>query len=318
MKPKCLIIGLILMGLIVAANESHACDLSPVADLVVLPQYTNVGRSITFDGSASYDPDGPEGIGGGLIEGIKQFEWDFDYKESEGFTPYYTETASSHSDGAFDGITTHQYDTAGTYKVMLKVTDNDAAEGGMSDKSDTYICEVIVYVPDIVFTIGDMDEGKIKISYTTNHGTRPRSIALGVVLDSGYITNGGDVVSWAPEYNCFMDYAHSNAEYELGEGHPFAAPDAPGVPDFGAGIIAFSINMACFDTNGHQAPGPASADPLIELQLYKGSGDNTVVTISEDTRRSSFVDNGLTTNLPQTAIVTVEWPPPPPPPPPPP
>ncbi|MBW8042152.1 MAG: hypothetical protein FVQ85_19430 [Planctomycetes bacterium] len=317
MKAKCLVAVLVLSQLFITANKSYACHLSPVADLVVIPQYTDVGRSITFDGSASYDPDGPTGIGGGLIEGIKRFEWDFDYKESEGFTLDYYET-TSHHDGAFDGVTTYPpYYTAGTYKVMLKVTDNDAAEGGTSDKSDTTICEVIIYVPDIVFTLEDISEGQVRISYTTNHGALPRSIALGVTLDSGYIYNETNIVTKAPEYNGFMDYAHSNPNpgYQLGTGgHPLAAPDAPGVPNFGIGIDAFSINMACFDENGNQAFGPASANPLIDLQLH-GSGSSTLVTISEDTLRSSFADSGLTTNLPQTATIVLPAPPPPPPPP---
>lgn len=293
--------------LFITANESYACHLSPVADLIVIPQYADVDRNITFDGSASYDPDGPTGIGGGLIEGIKKFEWDFHYKESEGFTPEYYETASSHDDGAFDGVTTYPYDTPGTYKVMLKVTDNE-------DVSDTTICEVIVYVPDIVFAMEDIGEGRVRISYTTNHGALTRSIALSVTLDSGYIIDETDVKAKAPEYNGFMDYAHSNSDYQLGDGHPLAAPDAPGVPDFGIGIGAFSINMARFDENGHQAFGPASANPLIDLQLHRGGG-NALVTISEDTLRSSFADSGLTTNLPQTATIELPALPPPPPPP---
>jgi hypothetical protein len=318
MKAKCLVAVLTLSQLFITANKSYACHLSPVADLVVIPQYADVYRNITFDGSASYDPDGPTGIGGGLIEGIRRFEWDFDYKESEGFTLDKYETASHH-DGAFDGVTTYPYDTAGTYKVMLKVTDNDAAEGGTYDKSDTTICEVIVYVPDIVFTLEDISEGQVKISYTTNHGALTRSIALSVTLDSGYIINENDVVGKALEYNGFMDYAHSNPPYpnppyQLGTGHPLGAPDAPGVPDFGIGIDAFSINMACFDENGLQAFGPASANPLIVLQLH-GGGGSTLVTISENTLRSSFADSGLTTNLPQAATIQLPAPPPPPPPP---
>lgn len=309
MKVKCLTAVLILNGLFVIDNQSYACHLYPVADLRVIPQSTNVGRRITFDGSGSYDPDGPPGIGGGLVNGIKRFEWDFSYDVSEGFNCDYYETASHH-DGAFDGIATRPYYTVGTYKVMLKVIDNDAAEGGTVDKSDTITRTVIVYIPDIVFAVGDVGDGMVKISYTTNHNALLRSIALSVVLGDGTIENGEDVVSRALEYNCFMDYAHSNPDpgYQLGTGHPLAKPDAPGVPIFGNGISVFSINMACFDNNGHQAPGPASANPLITLQLHQGTSAYTVVTVSEDTLRSSFADYGLSTNLPQTA--TISWPPP--------
>jgi hypothetical protein len=70
------------------------------------------------------------------------------------------------------------------------------------------------------------------------------------------------------------------------------------LPDFDTNT--FSINMACFDESSNQLPAPASSDDLITLQLTKGVGDSTLVTVSEDALRSSFTSKGLVTNLPQT------------------
>lgn len=61
-----------------------------------------VNETITFDGGASYDPDG-----GSIIS----YEWDFDY------------------DGTFEvsGVTqTHSFTETGTYFVMLRVTDDES------------------------------------------------------------------------------------------------------------------------------------------------------------------------------------------------
>lgn len=144
MKAKFVTAILILSGLFVTANRSYACNLNPLADLDVFREYVILGKSVTLDGSASYDPDGPEGIGGGLINGIKKFEWDF----TDNGSYDYSETSSSYPDGAFDGITTHIYDSNGTYTVRLRVTDNDGSEGGSGDRTDTDTCTVHVRSPD--------------------------------------------------------------------------------------------------------------------------------------------------------------------------
>jgi hypothetical protein len=159
---------------------------------------------------------------------------------------------------------------------------------------------------DIKFTVEDIGNGQLKISYVTYNGARPRSIALSVDLGDATIVKNPDiasiVISLKDEYNCFMDYAHKvGASYSLGAGHPLAAPSAAGEPDFGGGGVSqFSINMVSFD--GNQGPGPASANPLVILQLTQGTENSPVVTVSEDTLRNSF--SNLVTNLPQTVTVT--------------
>lgn len=72
----------------------------PIAQFTYSPQNPTVGQTITFDASASYDPDGT----------ISKYEWDFD------------------NDGVTDktGVTvTWSYSKYGSYTVKLTVTDND-------------------------------------------------------------------------------------------------------------------------------------------------------------------------------------------------
>jgi len=73
----------------------------PVADFTYTPPAPLVNQTVTFNATASYDPEGT----------IKNYTWNF----GDG-TPEVTET---------DPITTHNYTTAGTYTVTLTVTDND-------------------------------------------------------------------------------------------------------------------------------------------------------------------------------------------------
>jgi PKD repeat protein len=76
----------------------------PTADLSVSSTSVSVGETVTFDASASSDPDGS----------ITSYEWDFD------------------GDGTVDTSTMiptvdHAYSSAGTYDAGLTVTDDDGA-----------------------------------------------------------------------------------------------------------------------------------------------------------------------------------------------
>ena len=77
----------------------------PVASFTWTPTYPNPDEQITFDASASYDPDGT----------IDLYEWDFDndeqYDDATGISP------------------TWQWSSEGDYPVSLKVTDNDGGHG---------------------------------------------------------------------------------------------------------------------------------------------------------------------------------------------
>jgi outer membrane protein assembly factor BamB len=73
----------------------------PIADFIWSPSSPNEEDTVTFDASASYDPDGS----------IISYQWDFD------------------NDGQFDDgtgeMTTYSWSVEGNYPVSLKVTDDD-------------------------------------------------------------------------------------------------------------------------------------------------------------------------------------------------
>jgi len=79
-----------------------ASDNQPPVPKAGPDQTVIIGEDITFDGSASYDPDGT----------IASYEWDFD-----------------DGDIGFGAITTHVYTSAGIYAVTLTVTDDEGATG---------------------------------------------------------------------------------------------------------------------------------------------------------------------------------------------
>ncbi|MDH5780885.1 MAG: PKD domain-containing protein, partial [Candidatus Bathyarchaeota archaeon] len=87
-------------------------EAPPVASFTYLPHTPTIGENITFDASASSDPDGT----------IESYAWDFD----DGNTG--------------TGVTTtHAYTTADTYDITLTVTDNDTL-------TDTTTSEITVYL----------------------------------------------------------------------------------------------------------------------------------------------------------------------------
>ncbi|HEX7298614.1 MAG TPA: PKD domain-containing protein [Solirubrobacteraceae bacterium] len=75
----------------------------PTASFTANPNPAQTGQTVSFDASASSDPDGT----------IAKFEWDLD-----GNGTYETNTATT-------ATTTHAYTTAGNVTVGLRVTDND-------------------------------------------------------------------------------------------------------------------------------------------------------------------------------------------------
>ena len=123
MKTRFLTAVLALVSVFVVTSVCYAWVQPPNAILEAFREYVIVGRWAILDGSDSNDPD----------DSITKYEWDFTNNGSYD----YSETSSSYPDGAFDGITTHIYDSNGPHTAKLRVTD------GYSN-TDTDTCTVNV------------------------------------------------------------------------------------------------------------------------------------------------------------------------------
>jgi hypothetical protein len=124
MNRKRLIYGCILVA-VTFAGYANACCEPPVASFSANPTNVIICQQVSFDASASYDPDGT----------TLTYSWDFGDGE--------TGTGKT---------TTHRYRCTGTKTVGLIVWDNDDPEccGGQpncSDKSDTDSKDVTVSLP---------------------------------------------------------------------------------------------------------------------------------------------------------------------------
>lgn len=140
----------------------------------------------------------------------------------------------------------------------------------------------------VTFTASDAGSGVLKIDYTLASGEVLRGLALKLTRTSGdaVVAAGGDVTV-AP-FNTFIDYAFSNAGYQIGDGHPVANPAAAGVATLPAST--FSISVGYLDQAGAQAgittngsinvklTGTADSCFDIELDTLRGGvvGDNVV------------------------------------------
>ncbi len=140
----------------------------------------------------------------------------------------------------------------------------------------------------VTFTASDAGSGVLKIDYTLASGEVLRGLALKLTRTSGdgVVAAGGDVV--VTPFNTFIDYAFSNAGYNIGDGHPVANPAAAGVATLPAS--AFSISVGFLDQAGAQAgiaangsitvklTGTATTCFDIELDTLRGGvvGDNVV------------------------------------------
>jgi len=119
-------------------NDVFGCNSAPTATICGPdPKYVKFGDSIEIDGSCSSDS------GGSIVK----YEWDFDYDGSTFDLDYY-ETSSYHPDGSFDGKRAKTYSAAGSYTVMLRVTDNSDPAATDTEPCTVHVVKIVVDVAD--------------------------------------------------------------------------------------------------------------------------------------------------------------------------
>ena len=97
--------AMLLLGIVLLVLLTGCGNISPVASFTCSPSSGQSPLTVSFDASASHDPDG----------NITAYEWNFgDGGHKTGIT------------------TTHTYTTAGTRSATLTVTDSDGARGTSS------------------------------------------------------------------------------------------------------------------------------------------------------------------------------------------
>jgi PKD repeat protein len=148
----------------------------PIASFTYTPTYPEANQIVTFDASASYDPDGS----------IISYTWDF----GDG-TPPITEN---------DPITYHTYTSYGDYTVKLTVTDND----GLTGQTETTIHVSQHPVASFTFTPPDplvhelvtfdasssTPDGGTIVSYTWDFGDGNITTTSNPIITHAYETYG--------------------------------------------------------------------------------------------------------------------------------
>jgi len=131
-------------------DDDDGTNKKPIADASASEQYGNPNSPVIFDGSKSSDPDGT----------IDMYKWDWD---NDGFYDISSIT------------TTHSFDSIGTYKVTLKVYDNDGA-------TDTDTINVVIAIANNPPTKPVIDGPK-----TGNKNTNYEYTAVSTDLDNDSI-----------------------------------------------------------------------------------------------------------------------------------
>lgn len=135
----------------------------PTASFIYSPSTPGIDETITFDASASHDPDGT----------IVRYEWDFGDGELVNMTV---------------AVVAHAYEVAGTYIVTLKVVDNSGLYGTSAKEitirvaHDVAVVEVIT--SETIVTAGE----SLSIDVTVlNKGTETESFDVETYYDGNLI-----------------------------------------------------------------------------------------------------------------------------------
>ena len=100
---------------------------------------------------------------------------------------------------------------------------------------------------EITFTAFDAGGGKLTIGYqSTEDSEFPVGIALHISLSNGATIYGvDDVLSVDSHFPVYLDYCYSHPmDYNIGDGHPLAAYNQPGIPTFPS--TDFSLCLGAF------------------------------------------------------------------------
>jgi len=141
----------------------------PVASFSYSPQNPVVNETITFDASASTDPDG----------NITSYEWDF----GDGNV-----TNTTHE------ILNHSYSEAGSYEVTLTVTDDDGVTNSTTK-------EITVYPPVAIFDTGTPSNPYPSIAGVHNGTITPNQTIIATKLYTYPCEGTGGHIEYARIWN---------------------------------------------------------------------------------------------------------------------
>ncbi len=140
---------------------SGSTNQPPIAAFTTTPAKPHINEPVTFDASASKDPDGT----------IASYEWDFN------------------GDGVFDlkttkPVVTHTYATSGTYNVTLRVTDNEGATTSITKPVD--ISALAVKVTRTISTVAALPGSTFKVVVRIESQTDLAGVGLQENLPVGW------------------------------------------------------------------------------------------------------------------------------------
>jgi PKD repeat protein len=160
-------------------------SIPPVADFTWSPENPTQGQTVSFDASASFDPDGS----------ITLYEWDWDHDG------VYDESSASPT-------ATHVWSSPGNYIVTLRVTDNSTATG-MKSKT----ISIVNNAPPIP-TISGPSTGSVNqdIDFTVGPITDPEGDSYYCKWDWG----DGNITDWLGPYPSGQIASASHAWTQIG------------------------------------------------------------------------------------------------------
>ncbi|MCX2817778.1 PKD domain-containing protein [Haladaptatus sp. F3-133] len=231
--------------------DSSTSNSPPSAGFTYMPKGASASDSITFDASASSDPDGV----------IQSYDWEFgDGTTATGVTP------------------THLYSTAGKYTVTLTVTDNDGA-------TDTMTRTTPIESDDDEGGRdgeGTVDDIQTSVSDTDGDGMSDR---IKVVVKVSDVSTGHTRVDLTESE---FDVDVSPTDMEDGDQEDFVSsedPDKDGTPESvefvgvapGGGTVDGTYTVVA-ELSGHTAEETG----VVEVDLVGGMSESETYVVDKD------------------------------------